>query len=239
MKDALVDVCGQSAHMDMDSYPNLEKNDTFTFSCAGCGDCCRGREDIVLSGYDLYRISCQLRLPPPLVVRSFCRQYIGIESGLPVVRLKPIKAEKSSCPFLHHSRCAIHTAKPLVCALYPLGQSIDPDGTVHYFQQKTSCGGQVFQAVVRDYLALYQIEQREPLDAAWAKISMQLSRRVGELAAKNPILAKFAQRKIYTLLYLDYDTTQDYASQFAANCQTLDTVFTQLEAKAAGQQSPS
>ena len=234
MKDALVDVCGQSGHMDMTQYPILEKTDTFTFSCAGCGDCCRGREDIVLSGYDLFRISRCLHLPSPLVVRSFCRQYIGADSGLPVVRLRPIQAEKASCPFLYHSRCAIHEAKPLVCALYPLGQTIEADGTIRYFQQKTSCGGQVFRAVVRDYLALYQIEQRESVDAAWAKTCMDLARRVEALERQSSALAKFARRKIYTLLYLEYDTGRDYAPQFAANREKLYAVLTQLEAKAAG-----
>jgi len=28
----------------------------------GCGDCCRQRRDLVLSGFDLYRIARRLRL---------------------------------------------------------------------------------------------------------------------------------------------------------------------------------
>lgn len=148
---------------------------------------------------------------------------------MPVVRLKPVKGEKNSCPFLYHSKCTIHQAKPLVCALYPLGQSIDEDGTVHYFQQPTDCGGQVIRAKVSDYLDIYQIQQREPLDVLWAQTCLALSQRVQALCAADPIRGKLAQRKIYCALYLDYDSTQEYAPQFAANRAALDAALTQLE----------
>ena len=34
--------------------PRLAAGEPFDFVCAGCGDCCRNRRDLVLSGYDLY-----------------------------------------------------------------------------------------------------------------------------------------------------------------------------------------
>ena len=43
--------------------PRLAAGEPFDFVCAGCGDCCRNRRDLVLSGYDLYRIARRLGLP--------------------------------------------------------------------------------------------------------------------------------------------------------------------------------
>ena len=40
-----------------DDLPRIAAGDSFDFACAGCGGCCRGRRDLVLSGYDLYRIA--------------------------------------------------------------------------------------------------------------------------------------------------------------------------------------
>ena len=40
-----------------DDMPRIAAGDSFDFACAGCGGCCRGRRDLVLSGYDLYRIA--------------------------------------------------------------------------------------------------------------------------------------------------------------------------------------
>ena len=54
--------------------PRLEAGEPFDFVCAGCGDCCRNRRDLVLSGYDLYRIARRLGLPPRLTADAFCKQ---------------------------------------------------------------------------------------------------------------------------------------------------------------------
>ena len=181
MKDSQVDLCGQLGCPEDETFPVLGPQDSFTFACSGCGDCCRGREDIVLSGYDLWRICAYLRLPPAIVVRAFCRSYTGANSHMPVVRLRPLRDEKSNCPFLYKNHCAIHDAEPLVCALYPLGQQIELDGSVSYFRQETDCGGEVFEARRDDYLARYAVQEREAVDVEWALTCIRLSKRMKQL----------------------------------------------------------
>ena len=141
MRDEAIDLCGQVNFTRTDAMPLLERDTQFRFACAGCGNCCRGREDIVLSGYDLWRIAARLRLPPQIVARGYCRSSIGRVSHLPVLRLAPVKENRNNCPFLTENHCAIHDAEPLVCALYPLAQEISRAGEVHYFLQPTQCGG--------------------------------------------------------------------------------------------------
>ena len=75
MKNHQIDLCGAEGGGRSPDMPILKKGMTFSFQCAGCGGCCRGREDIVLSGYDLYRLSRHLNLPPKLTARAFCRIY--------------------------------------------------------------------------------------------------------------------------------------------------------------------
>ena len=144
LKDSQVDLCGRTDFTR--TAPLLARDEAFSFACAGCGGCCRGREDIVLSGFDLWRIAARLRLPPRTVARAFCRGSIGRVSRLPVLRLAPLKEERGNCPFLTGNHCAIHDAEPLVCALYPLAQEISGEGAVSYFLQPTSCGGPMFSA---------------------------------------------------------------------------------------------
>ena len=119
MRDDHIDLCGQVDFTRTEAMPLLEREAQFCFACAGCGDCCRGREDIVVSGFDLWRIAARLRLPPQIVARGYCRASIGQVSHLPVLRLAPVKENRSNCPFLTENHCAIHDAEPLVCALYP------------------------------------------------------------------------------------------------------------------------
>lgn len=99
MRDEAIDLCGQINFTRTDAMPLLERDAQFRFTCAGCGNCCRGREDIVLSGYDLWRIAARLRLPPQIVARGYCRSSIGRVSHLPVLRLAPVKETATTAPF--------------------------------------------------------------------------------------------------------------------------------------------
>ena len=70
MRNHRIDLCGQIDFIRTDAMPLLARDAHFSFACNGCGDCCRGREDIVLSGFDLWRIAARLRLPPQIVARG-------------------------------------------------------------------------------------------------------------------------------------------------------------------------
>lgn len=99
-----------------DDCPRLAAGDRFDFACAGCGDCCRQRRDLVLSGYDLYRIARRLSLPPRIVAAAFCKSYLAPESCLPALRLTP-DPKTGNCRFFEGSACTIHAARPLADAL--------------------------------------------------------------------------------------------------------------------------
>ena len=53
----------------------LSPESPLPFRCAGCGSCCRGRRDLLLSGYDLYRLAVRLDLPPEVVAEGVCDRY--------------------------------------------------------------------------------------------------------------------------------------------------------------------
>ena len=229
LKQSQLDLCGRVDFTR--EVPLLRRDEGFSFACAGCGDCCRGREDIVLSGFDLWRIAARLRLPPRTVARAFCKASIGAVSHLPVLRLAPVREEGNNCPFLTHSRCAIHDAEPLVCALYPLAQEITKEGSVSYFLQPTSCGGQVISAKVGDYLARYDIPAREATDVRWAQVCMALEDRVEALEAVfEPVFIRRMQQKLWQALYYRYDFAAPFLPQLEENLSGLDAELKKLSA---------
>ena len=136
-----------------DDLPRIAAGDSFDFACAGCGGCCRGRRDLVLSGYDLYRIARRLGLSPRIVAGAFCKSYLAPQTLLPALRLTP-DPRTGNCRFFEGSACAIHAARPLACALYPLGQSIDPvTAKIEYYVQTPLCGARTDSGrVLNDYL---------------------------------------------------------------------------------------
>lgn len=235
MKDSQIDLCGEIGCSGEECFPVLENGEGFSFSCNGCGGCCRGREDIVLSGYDLYRICGRLKLPPAVVIRGYCRHYTGKNSRLPVVRLQPLSKEHNNCPFLYKNKCSIHDAAPLVCALYPLGQQIGLDGSVTYFVQPIDCGGSASRECCGDYLDRYSIRQREPIDVQWAMQCIRLSRRVRRLEpALPPAHRKMLQFKIYQALYLSLDWQSPYLPQLSAGLRQIGAYLDEVERRFAG-----
>lgn len=204
-----------------DFGPALAPEDSFPFVCAGCGDCCRHRNDLVLSGYDLYRIARRLRLSPRIVSQAFCKEYIAPHSCLPTVCLTPVP-KTGHCRFFEGNACTIHEARPLACALYPLGQSIDPvTAQVEYHVQLPLCGVCIQGRTLRQYLEDSSIEQRTGIDARWAVVCTQISEQL--LAAGGQEHPRFttAARRIHKALYLEYDLGDEFYPQFQNNVATL------------------
>ncbi len=146
-----------------------------------CGSCCRGRRDLLLSGYDLYRLAVRLDLPPEVVAEGFCDRYTGPDTGFPALRVRPRK-DTGSCPFLIDSRCTVHDARPLACALYPLGQTIAlPEGTASYFMQDVRCGKRMSGQTLARLLMGSGIAEREPIDIRWAEVCIECGWRAAPL----------------------------------------------------------
>ena len=70
-------------------YEEIGLDDTFVFHCTQCGKCCIHRDDILLSPKDLFNIAKKFQITPENALDQYCETYIGSNSRLPVVRLKP------------------------------------------------------------------------------------------------------------------------------------------------------
>lgn len=208
--------------------PRLKPSDTFSFACKGCGDCCRNRRDLVLSGLDLYRLARWMRLPPRTVARAFCRRETGETSCLPVLVLRPV-SRTGDCPFLEGDGCAVHPARPLACALYPLGQSVDPDtARVEYFPQLPLCGVSAPGRTLADYLEQSGVTGRAGTDASWAVECTRLSDRLKKAGGREHPRFAPAVRRIERALYYDYSLRDEFYPQFRDNLETLYPILDKL-----------
>lgn len=204
-----------------DLGPALAPNDDFPFVCAGCGDCCRNRHDLVLSGYDLYRIARRLRLSPRIVAHAFCREYIAPQSCLPTLCLTP-DPQTGHCRFFEGNACTIHEARPLACALYPLGQTIDPvTARVEYHAQLPLCGICAEGRSLRQYLEDSGVEERTGIDLRWAVVCTQISDQLLAAGGREHPRFAAATRRIRKALYLGYDLGDEFYPQFQKNIAAL------------------
>ena len=88
-------------------------DDSFEFRCTECGKCCTNREDILLTPRDLFRAAKELNMTVMDFFSEYCEKYIGDNSRLPVIRLKP-RGTIRRCPLLENRRCRIHKNPPCI-----------------------------------------------------------------------------------------------------------------------------
>lgn len=211
-------------------------DDKFRFSCKQCGKCCTERADIILSPLDLFRAAKKLNLSPMEFVQTYCDKYIGDTSKMVIIRLKP-RGSNSRCPMLKERKCSIHDAKPAVCAMFPIGRSFQIDlrktveeqmsvDRIQFIFNGTHCGN-AEEHTVREWLESFGIPIRDEFFVEWHKLVSEVG-NVMKNCQTIPISEKDIEIMyiaIYYLMYLKYDTNQEFMSQFLKNCAEVREVL--------------
>ena len=203
----------------------MNADDSFTFRCTVCGKCCKNREDIMMSPFDIYRAAKHLGRNPNEIAERYCIWFVGENSMLPVITIRMQGPEKV-CPFLQQKKCIIHGAKPTVCALFPLGRITSENGDVQYIIQNVNCGERDKEQTVREWMTGYDLAEAEAWASEWGAAVADFSRRIHEFAntMKQETIQMIEQTALI-LLYLKYDTDRDFMEQFRANAALLNTLL--------------
>lgn len=195
----------------MDMEP-LKKQDTFRFKCDGCGKCCKNREDILLTPYDIFRICKFLKITLDEFLETYCQIYIGSSSRLPVVRLRT----SAVCVFSMHGKCLIHEVKPAVCALYPLGRFTkygSDSYEIRYFLQDVSCGTKDQENVVEDWLKNLGPDHEECAHI-WHSMISEFIPLIEDIPKTDTSRTEKLAVVIFELAYGKYDYNKDFLPQF-------------------------
>ena len=204
-------------------------DEPFKFNCTMCGKCCIDREDIILKPKDLFVACKELSLKPQEFIQKYCECYVGDSSRLPIVRLKPVGKDKR-CPMLQGRRCAIHNAKPEVCAMFPIGRCMtiekdkkdesDAVSEIIYINQPISCGDKRATHTVREWLSKFNIPVDDEYFIEWHKVISSMSLDIHELENYTPERIKeLMYNNLIAFLYVDYDLEKDFMKQFKLNAE--------------------
>ena len=214
----------------------LGPDEPFKFHCTMCGKCCIKREDILLNPRDMYNLAKELGMTPHEVMNTYCETYIGSDSRLPVVRLKP-RGEIRRCPLLKDMKCSVHNSKPTVCALFPIGRGIAGEkGNIHsltvkdirYFFSEPGCGDDSETHTVREWLGEFGLSPEDEFFIEWQKCLFELSMCFCRLEKKlgadmGPIWSLTG-----SILYLMYDMEKPFEPQFSAHLGELHKLISEL-----------
>ncbi len=117
-----------------------ELNDMVKAGCDGCKDCsacCQGMGNtVVLDPIDVYRLSINMECSFEQLLID--KVELNVVDGIILPNLK-MDGESEKCRFLNdEGRCSIHSFRPGICRLFPLGR-IYEDGSFKYFLQVHEC----------------------------------------------------------------------------------------------------
>lgn len=192
----------------------LGLEDTIQFRCKACGKCCKHREDVLLTPYDLFRIARALVRTPLEIIERYCVVYDGSDSHLPIVKIDPVPPN-NACPFLRNRKCIVHKDKPLVCAVYPLARATDSDGPFYVLKPDVKCGERDRTISVKNWIGPVRNDESDEFSRLWFDVINALVRPLpkqwGNFSddRRENLLTAF-----YNLLYLNYNTKQDFLPQF-------------------------
>lgn len=107
-------------------------------NCAGCHACCQGMgTSVILDPLDIHRLCTGLSVTFEQLIASAVE--LNIADGIILPNLK-MNGELEQCSFLNDSgRCSIHSFRPGICRLFPLGRYYTDDGSFKYFLQTKEC----------------------------------------------------------------------------------------------------
>ena len=147
-----------------------------TGGCNGCSDCCYDvGELVVLTPFDVYEIVSYLNIEFNQLIDDKIILRENNKILLPYLNMQ----ENKRCSFLNNKdRCMIHSKRPNICRLFPLGR-VYKDNTFKYFLQVGNCPKENLNDVkVRDWVGIENYEQNKKFILDWHNFTKALSFRL-------------------------------------------------------------
>ena len=191
---------------------------------------------ILFNTRDIFNIAHKFQMTMEAVINEYAETYIGSASKIPVVHMVP-RGQNAVCPFLKDGLCSIHDCKPTVCALFPLGRVVvnaqalesgleNGPVEVKYMLVDTDCGSRKRVNTVRGWLARFGIPEHDEFFLLWSRLTAMLYKMIRELEehhVSNETLNLFWSA-IFSILYLDYDTSAEFLPQFRQAAEKLSSL---------------
>jgi len=103
----------------------LTENSRIKFRChpgVSCFTACCGNIKIILTPYDILKLTQRLDLPPHEFLHLYTSPTYLEKTDMPGVMIK-MREEDNKCPFVTPDGCTVYTDRPSACRYYPVGMA--------------------------------------------------------------------------------------------------------------------
>ena len=195
--------------------------------CHGCFDCCRGiGQSILLDPLDIYRLTGNLKVTFEELLAD--KIELNVVDGLILPNLKMSEVHER-CAFLNkEGRCSIHSFRPGICRLFPLGRYYE-NGGFQYFLQIHECKKENRTKVkVKKWIDTPDLKQNETYILNWHNFVIELQEQLMKMTDEDCV-KKINLFVLQSFFIEPYDMKNDFYAQFDNRLIKTKTVIEQLQ----------
>ena len=193
--------------------------------CKGCFACCQGMgNSIVLDPLDIYRLTTGLHCTFESLLTE--KLELNVVDGIILPNLK-MSGNTQACAFLNgEGRCSIHSIRPGICRIFPLGRLYE-NGGFQYFLQIHECKKQNRSKVkVKKWIDTPDIAKNEAFINRWH----YFLKEIGKMLEKSSDEVR-KQINLYLLnafFVVSYDADKDFYEQFEERIKEAENQISSL-----------
>ena len=169
--------------------------------CEGCSACCRGMgNSIILDPMDVWRLHRGIKKDFAALMDGYIE--LGVADGMVLPNIK-MDVQRDACRFLDkNGRCSVHSHRPGLCRLFPLGRYYEENG-FRYFIQIHECPKKERGKVkIRKWLGIPDLRSYEKYIMSWHSFLNTCEDAVKTLDDDNArILTLYVLRRFYETAY--------------------------------------
>lgn len=141
--------------------------------CVGCSECCRGMgQSILLDPYDVYLLTKNLGQTFEQLLNEPIE--LHVEQGLILPNLRMV-SDGDCCSFLNEEgRCEIHSFRPGICRLFPLGRNYEPERLLYFLLVNECPALNKSKMKIDKWIGHADVRQYEKYLVTWHNLTKQL-----------------------------------------------------------------
>lgn len=188
--------------------------------CEGCHFCCEDMGDsISLDPFDVYLLQKNLGVS----VESLIEKKIELRMVDGLILPNLMMNEKTNCcVFLNEEgRCSIHSFRPGICRLFPLGR-IYEDDKLHYFLQSDGCIKQKRSKVkVSKWLDTPELKKNQQYLIDWHNFRKKMETVITDMEDEKTVKT-IVMFLLHTFFIQPYDVNEDFYLQFYQRLEKIE-----------------
>lgn len=182
-----------------------------TEGCNGCSACCHGVGELVqLTPFDAFEMIRHLGISLDALLKD--RLELRIEGKILLPHLR-MCGKDERCSFLSdEGRCTIHSCRPNICRLFPLGRAYEQDDFKYFVQTEVCAKSELAETTVAAWIGIADYAGNKAFLLAWYHVLKALAFRTKFI--RDPQELEALREDVLEIFYRIPQESQDFYAEF-------------------------